>query len=439
MLSYTPRVMKAGTNSVHLVGIGGVGMSALAQALLDGGATVSGSDRLLDGGDATETLQCLQRQGVALYPQDGSAIRPGLSRLVVSSAIEPGNPDLLAAKRHNVPVVHRARELADLTAERRLIAVTGTSGKSSVTAMLAWLLAEAGLDPQVINGAAVCGWDAQGARIGSVRAGHGDWAVIEADESDRSLLGFAPAHAIITNRSADHFDAAETDRIFDAFRGRVGGTVIEDQPPDDVLLPARGWHSGFRFEGVAFEIPLPGRHNGCNAWQAVRMAHALGLEAHTLARALARFPGVERRLQRVGVCGGATVIDDYAHNPAKLAAAWQTVAGVFPRIAGVWRPHGYAPLRNNLDELAATFIRSVRPQDRLYVLPVYDAGGTARRDVNAHDLVARLTPCGVSATVVPDLATAEARLRIDAQAATALLVCGARDPGLPRLARRLAS
>lgn len=431
--------MKTGNARVHIVGIGGVGMSALAQALLDAGTPVSGSDRLLDQGDATDTLQCLRRQGVAIHPQDGTGVQPDVARVVASSAIEDDNPDLLAGRKLAIPVVHRARELARLVDGRRLVAVTGTSGKSTVTAMLGWLLAGAGLDPLVVNGAAVAGWDCDGARVGSVRRGQGEWAVIEADESDRSLLGFSPEHAIITNLSADHFDLAETVRLFDAFREQVSGRIVEDEPPADAILPGNGWSGGFVLEGVAFSLPLPGRHNISNAWQAVRLAQALGVDLQTLKRDLATFPGVERRLQRVGSCGdGAAVIDDYAHNPAKLSAAWRTVAAAFPRIVAVWRPHGYGPLRNMLEGLTAMFAGALRPGDRLLVLPVYDAGGTAHRDVNGRDLVARLAAQGVAATDVADLDEAERLLRSEARSGTALLICGARDPGLPRLARRLA-
>ena len=447
VLAYTPHDMKRiddpavpapGAARVHLAGIGGVGMSALAQALLDAGCAVSGSDRLLDRGDETDTLQCLRRQGVALFPQDGSGVRPGVARVIVSSAIEDDNPELAACRAFGIPVVHRAAELARLVAGRQLIAVTGTSGKSTVTAMLGWLLAGAALDPLVINGAAVPGWDADGTRIGSVRAGRGAWAVIEADESDRSLLAFAPRHAIITNRSADHFDLAETDRLFTAFRERVTGLVLEETPPDGALRNGAGWSGTFKIEGAAFTVPLPGRHNLVNAWQAVRMARAVGAALTDLQRALEAFPGVERRLQRLGSCRGAAVIDDYAHNPAKLAAAWRTVAAAFPRIVALWRPHGYGPLRNMLEALAAVFAAEMRPADRLLLLPVYDAGGTARRDVNSGDLVARLTARNVAAGEVAEMGAAERFLRAEARPGTALLICGARDPELPRLARRLA-
>ncbi len=438
------------TGHYHLVGIGGVGMSALAQALLDVGARVSGSDRLLDAGDASDTLQRLRRQGVALHPQDGSGVTTGLAGLVVSTAIEKDNPDLLRAQALRIPVLHRAEALARVVEGRHLMAITGTCGKSTVTAMAGWMLAGCGFDPMVVNGAAVVSWDANG-RVGSVRRGAGAWAVIEADESDRSLLNFSPDLAVITNASADHFDIEQTRQVFDRFRQRVRGAIIDGAAEDGTRSPGSGarnpepesleldgWSSRFVLEGVTFHVPAPGRHNAINAWHAVRVARLAGATATDLARALADFRGVERRLQRVGELRGAVVIDDYAHNPEKLAAAWTTLAGAFPRVCAAWRPHGFGPLRNMLDGLVATFARVCRPQDTLLVLPVYDMGGTADRSVRSEQLVECLAAKGTPVQQVATLEDAETILRAAATPGTALVTFGARDPGLPRLAKRLA-
>jgi UDP-N-acetylmuramate--alanine ligase len=449
----------------HLIGIGGVGMSALAQALLDSGNTVSGSDRLLDQGDATDTLQRLRGQGVALHPQDGSGVRPGAAGIVVSTAIEKNNADLLRAQALDIPVLHRAAALAQVVAGRRLIAVTGTCGKSTVTAMAGWMLAGNGVDPVVVNGAAVVGWE-EGGRVGSVRKGAGAWAVIEADESDRSLLVFDPEHAVITNASMDHFGIEETRQVFDRFRLRVRGAIIDGaaesgargpesgtrgsesgvripeaaaRGPEPEGLMLEGWSSRFVLEGVPFTVPAPGRHNAFNAWHAARVARLTGVPAAGLARALATFRGVERRLQRVGAVQGAVVIDDYAHNPEKLAAAWSTLAAVFARVCAVWRPHGFGPLRNMMDSLVETFNRVCRPQDQLLVLPVYDMGGTADRSVRSEQLVDLLIARQVPARLAASLDDAGSILRSAAAPGVALVTFGARDPGLPRLARSLAA
>ena len=427
------------SDTVHVSGIGGVGMSALAQALLDQGVRVSGSDRLLDTGDMTDTLACLARQGVRLCPQDGSGVTSETIRLVISTAIEADNPEMVKAQALGVPVVHRAAELARLTEGRRLVAVTGTCGKSTVTAMLGCLLEGAGFDPFVVNGAAVAGWDAGGTRIGSVRKG-GDWTVIEADESDKSLMVFKPEHAVITNASADHFGLGETLSLFKAFRARVPGVVIDGQqePGGPEGIRMEGWNGFFSFEGTEYCVPLPGLHNVYNAWHVVRMARALGAAPDKLVAALRAFGGVERRLQRVGLCGPALVVDDYAHNPEKLAAAWTTRAAAFPAgVCAVWRPHGYAPLRKMIDGLVTVFARVCRPADTLLLLPVYDAGGTADRSVNSDILASQVREKGVTVLTVPTLEAAESLMREKAARAGVLVTFGARDPGLPRLARRL--
>lgn len=414
------------SGTVHLVGIGGVGMSALAQALLDAGGTVTGADRALGGSGARPgVLAALARAGVRLFPDDGSGIGPDTARVIVSTAVEETNRDLRCARTRGIPVVHRAAALAELLAPRRLVAVAGTCGKSTVTAILGHLLAESGFDPVVVNGAQVVGWDAGGTRVGSTRKGTGAYAVAEVDESDKSLVAFKPFAAVVTNASADHYSKAEMDAVFDAFVRGVPGPVIDGRRTP--MVPS----------AAARTIPLPGEHNAVNAECALRMAAALGADPARLAAAIRTFPGVERRLQRVGTCGGAVVYDDYAHNPEKLHAMLATLQAAYPKgVAVVWRPHGYAPLRKMLEALAAMFRATLRPCDELLVLPVYDAGGTTDRSLNSDALVARLNASPVR--FVEGLEDAETHLRTHAPAFGALVVAGARDPGLPVLARRLA-
>ena len=407
-------------------------MSALAQAYLDAGWTVSGADRSLRGGGAlTPVLSALASQGVRLFPDDGSAVVEGTGRLVISTAIEETNQDLLAARSRGIPVVHRAAALSELLSDRKLVAVAGTCGKSTVTAMLGHLLAACGFDPLVVNGAQIVGWDADGTRVGSVRRGGGEWAVAEVDESDKSLTAFRPYAAIVTNASADHYSKEEMDEVFDAFVRDVPGPVID------------GRLNGLNDLGdIAARCPLPGAHNRANALLALRMAEALGAPRERLGDALATFPGVERRLQRVGSvkCGDrqVAVFDDYAHNPEKLHAMLTTLQAAYPQgVAVVWRPHGYAPLRKMLDALAAMFRETLRPQDMLVLPPVYDAGGTADRSVNSDALAALLADAQGKVVLASDLKEAETILRTHAPAVGAIVTAGARDPGLPVLARRL--
>jgi len=426
---------------IHIAGIGGVGMSALAQVLLDSGLEVSGSDRLLDSGDSTPVLDCLKRQGVALFAQDGSGVDLHLSRLIISSAIESDNPELLRASQLSIPVEHRSKALAGVVEGHTLVAVTGTCGKSSVTAMLGAILAGCGFDPLVVNGAALTGWSEAGCRIGSVRKGSGI-AVIEADESDKSLMAFKPEHAIITNASADHFDLHETLKLFHSFRSRVPGYLIDGSDEDDWsgTIEKDGWGSRFVYQGVCYKVPMPGVHNVHNALHAVRMALALGAAPADISGALSSFQGIERRLQLMGRCNGAAVVDDYAHNPEKIRAAWRTLADFFPGgVCGVWRPHGYGPLRKMMDELVEMFEEVCTQNDTLLLLPVFDAGGSAIRDISSEDLASKLTAKGVTVMCVNDLYYARQKMRELSHDHGALVCFGARDPGLPLLAAELAS
>ena len=391
----------------HLIGIGGVGMSALATALVRLGDEVTGADRTL----GTPNVRFLESLGVKVFPDDGSGVDAATGEVVVSTAIESDNPGLVRAAELGIPVVHRAKALAHALSGHRLVAVVGTCGKSTVTAMLGHVLAECGLDPFCVNGANVPGWE------GAVRFGRGEYAVAEVDESDRSLVAFSPYAAIVTNASADHYSKEEMDQVFDDFVRNCPGPVVDGRKCDP---------------GEA-ETTMPGRHNRQNAALALRMALALGVDEAKARAALLTFRGVERRLQRIG----GNVFDDYAHNPEKLRAMWTTLAEEYPGgLCAVWRPHGYAPLRKMLDALVEMFTSTIRPQDRLLVLPVYDAGGTADRSINSDALVARL---GDKAVAVGDFDEAYSWCRAHSGDFAAFAVCGARDPGLAPFARRLAS
>lgn len=381
-------------------------MSALATALVRLGDEVTGADRTL----GTPNVRFLESLGVKVFPDDGSGVDAATGEVVVSTAIESDNPGLVRAAELGIPVVHRAKALAHALSGHRLVAVVGTCGKSTVTAMLGHVLAECGLDPFCVNGANVPGWE------GAVRFGRGEYAVAEVDESDRSLVAFSPYAAIVTNASADHYSKEEMDQVFDDFVRNCPGPVVDGRKCDP---------------GEA-ETTMPGRHNRQNAALALRMALALGCDEAKARAALLTFRGVERRLQRVG----GNVFDDYAHNPEKLRAMWTTLAEEYPGgLCAVWRPHGYAPLRKMLDALAEMFSSTIRPQDRLLVLPVYDAGGTADRSINSDALVARL---GDKAVAVSDFDEAYSWCRAHRGDFAAFAVCGARDPGLAPFARRLA-
>ena len=414
----------------HLIGIGGVGMSALATALLRLGDEVTGADRTL----GTPNVRFLESLGIRVCPDDGSGVDETTDEVIVSTAIEETNAGLRKAKELGIPVTHRAKALARALSAYKLVAVVGTCGKSTVTAMLGHVLSECGLDPMCVNGANVPGWE------GAVRFGKGAYAVAEVDESDRSLVAFRPYAAIVTNASADHYSKEEMDEVFDAFVKDCEGPVVDGR---------RGSRGLEGLEGV--EVPIPGAHNLQNARHAVLMAVALGVEPEKAIAAMKTFRGVERRLQLITSQTSKpleplqlpppAVYDDYAHNPEKLRAMWTTLSEKYPTgICVIWRPHGYAPLRKMLDALAEMFAETVRPQDKLLLLPVYDAGGTTDRSINSDALVSRLQASASGDTRfvrVSDLDAAYDWCAAHRDAFGAFVTCGARDPGLPVLAKRL--
>ena len=423
----------------HLIGIGGVGMSALATALVRLGGEVTGADRTL----GTPNVKFLESLGVRVYPDDGSGIDASTDEVIVSTAIEDTNAGLVKAKELGIPVTHRAKALARTLKDYKLVAVVGTCGKSTVTAMLGHVLAECGLDPMCVNGANVPGWE------GAVRFGRGEYAVAEVDESDKSLVAFKPYAAIVTNASADHYSKEEMDEVFDAFVKDCEGPVVDGRNVE-VWKYVNGGIDELGNGGIGeWVTPLPGKHNLQNAALAAKMALALGCRAEDIKRALASFRGVERRLQPIrsnlstlqpfNPSTSFSVYDDYAHNPEKLKAMWTTLAEKHPAgICVIWRPHGYAPLRKMMDALAAMFAETVRSCDKLLLLPVYDAGGTTDRSVNSDELKAKVDGEGEQRIeLVHDLDAAYAWCAAHKGEYAAFVTCGARDPGLPALAKRL--
>jgi len=422
----------------HFTGVAGVGMSAIAQVVLAQGNVVTGSDRDYDAGKVLDVIRKLKLAGVKFVPQDGSSIDSNTAGVVVSTAIENDNPDVTAARRLGVPVVHRAEMLAKLVDGMDCVAITGTSGKSTVTGMTGWILEQSGADPVVVNGAPVLNWCDSG-KVGNMRYGGSKLWVIEADESDKSLLKYHPDWAVITNISRDHFDLPETVALFTTFATQVKKGVINiaEEPGlvDSFRPEVSAAGSSFVYKGTEFAVPLAGRHNSENALCAVITCERLGYSLEQIRVALASFKGIQRRLEMVGRKHGVAVIDDYAHNPAKIKAAWQAVAPVYKHVIGVWRPHGYRPLVSMMDDLVSMFAETCRSCDKLMVLPVYDAGGTADRSVNSDQLAERLNARNIPAEYVPDTVQAVKAVSGIAMAGDVVLVMGARDPGLSAFAR----
>jgi len=445
-------------HSVHFTGIFGSGMSALAQYLRFQGIDVSGSDRLLESEDTTFIRQSLEKLGCRIVPQDGSGIGSGIGEdtdiVCVSTAIEDTNPDIAAARARNLPVIHRSDLLAAIIATKKTIAVAGTSGKSTVTAMIFEFLAACGKSPSLISGAPLLRLERQGL-IGNAFSGGSDLLVVEADESDGTLVKYSPEYAVVLNISKDHKSIDELKGLFEALVAKSAWTACN---ADDKILAsfsaaesfgldgAAGWKPDREEllptsvklvrKGVEYHLPLPGNHNLENLRAALCVCERLGCEGPELAEAVKNFEGVARRFAVTRTGQGVCVVDDFAHNPAKIAAAVNTARGLSKRIIAVYQPHGFGPTRFLKDEYISTFLSVFQKNDSLYLLPIYYAGGTANKNITSQDIIEGLGPVEFKARAAADREELLAALKNDAIPGDCVIIMGARDPSLSALVRK---
>jgi len=447
--------------ALHFIGVGGIGMSGIAQVCAARGVRVTGSDRSHDRAQREAFFQSLQAHRVALMPQDGSgpALKP--DAVVASTAIEDSNPDLRAAQQAGVPVVHRSEVLAHFVRSSRSVAVTGTSGKTTVTAMVGWMLHCAGLQPSIVNGGIMNNFAAEHPP-GNTVVGPGEFLCAEADESDGSVVRFFPEIGVVTTISKDHHEVPELVELFKRFVSQVRSTVVVNadypalaalasQAPRAVtygrrrdahvrLTAVRASAGGvqFRAGGRAFDLRVPGEHNAANAAAAIAVGMSLGLDMDTVADALATFTGVHRRLEVVARVGEVWVVDDYAHNPEKIAASLRAMRGRGERTIAIFQPHGFGPTRFMRDELVDAFAAELRPGDALFLPDVYDAGGTADRSISSADLVRELTDRGIDARHAADREQLVHDVVDAAGDRAVVLTMGARDDTLTGLCEAIA-
>jgi UDP-N-acetylmuramate--alanine ligase len=416
---------------VHFIGIGGIGMSGIAEVLVNLGHTVQGSDQADSG-----NVKRLRDKGVTI--EIGHAVE-NLTRarvVVISSAIKHDNPELVAARAQRLPVVRRAEMLAELMRLKSCIAIAGTHGKTTTTSMVAALLDAAGFDPTVINGGII---NAYGT---NARLGAGDWMVVEADESDGSFLKLPADIAVVTNVDPEHLDYFKTyDAVQDAFRAFVenvpfyGFSVmctdhpvvqsligrIEDHrivtygenPQADVrlvdvshaggislfsvVLRERAGQSLHEIKSVA--LPMPGQHNALNATAAIAVAHELGVADDVIRNALAKFGGVRRRFTRTGTWNGVTIIDDYGHHPVEIAAVLKAAReSTKGQVIAVVQPHRFTRLAALFEQFCTCF----NDADVVIVAQVYPAGEAPIAGADRDSLVQGLRTHGHRQVVALD-------------------------------------
>ncbi|GAA3795038.1 UDP-N-acetylmuramate--L-alanine ligase [Qipengyuania pelagi] len=453
------------------VGIGGSGMLPLAQILLGRGARVAGSDRSCDQGRTPEKFSALERQGVTIHPQDGSGIVAKDQIVVASAAVEASVPDIARAEDLGCLRLTRAELNSILfNTSGAGLAVAGTSGKSTVTGMLGWILHHAGREPTIMNGAVMTNFASAERPFASAVAGGQTLYVSEVDESDGSIALYRPAVGVLLNVSLDHKSMEELRQLFGDYLSRSRIAVVNaDDPEALALLPNAGEAITFGVhqtkaqigivpgsvaEGPmrqaalvidrhdasehALRLNLPGRHNLSNALAAIAAAAAAGIPVATAVEALAGFDGLSRRFELIGVsASGITVIDDFGHNPEKCAATLRTLRAHEGRILAFFQPHGYGPLRQMGAELAQVFADELAEGDRVILCdPVY-FGGTTDRSEGSERIVRLIEEAGGHAEYIPNRKAVGDRLTSVARPGDRIVIMGARDDTLSQFARDL--
>jgi len=454
--------------SYFFCGIGGSGMLPLALIVQAQGARIEGSDRALDQGRTPEKFDWLRAHGVTLHPQDGSGVTRPDQIVIATGAVEETVPDIGAARRVGAAIKTRPELLSELfNAAPTSIGVAGTSGKSTITGMIAWILHQTGRDPTVMNGAVMKNFADADHPFASALIGGSDLFVSEVDESDGSIARYVPTVAVVSNISLDHKSMEELRDLFGGFVQRAATAVLnldnpetaalaQDLAPGKAITFALGEEAadlsahdlqpqptGMRFrliEGWSeFDVRLnvPGAHNVANALAALGAVKALGVSTAEAVKALESFAGIRRRMEVVGAVNAVTVIDDFAHNPDKIAATLKTLHAFDGRLLILFQPHGFGPLKLMRREFIDGFVGLMREDDVLLMPePVY-YGGTTDRSVGSEAIAEGVREAGRQAEALPDRAACGDRIVEMARPGDRVLVMGARDDTLSSFAADL--
>lgn len=442
-------------------------MLPLASIVRAAGAKVAGSDRSFDAGRTPHKFDYLRSLGIQLFPQDGSGLQQGMT-LVTSAAVEANVPDVVRAKELGLTHLTRPEFLARmLNAARRSVAIGGTSGKSTVTGMIGWILHACHRQPTVMNGAVMKNFVTPSAPFASALVGDPELFVSEVDESDGSIALYNPEIAVLTNISLDHKEMAELRLLFANFLGRARKAILNLDDPEtrvlfetisqdkvvgygfdspaadfmgkDLRLEPSGVTFALETEGERHDVRLlvPGRHNASNALAAIAAARTLGVRVEDGVGALARFEGLKRRLETLGEEDGVTVIDDFAHNPDKIAATLATLRAQPGRLLIMFQPHGFGPLAKMGEPLAESLANGMAHDDRLYLPdPVYQ-GGTVERTRGSDWLAEQVRSHRQIAEHIPERSRIAETILSEARSGDRILVMGARDDTLIDFARAL--
>lgn len=445
--------------NVFFIGVAGVGMSAIAQYLKGIGKEVSGSDRYFHPGEHNKTKEQLEAEGIKCFLQDGSGITKKTDLIVVSTAIEDTVYEVQKAKELGIPIIKRSELLSIIAKSKKTIAVAGTSGKSTTSAMLYQILLDAQLEPSIISGAGLTSIIKQG-KIGNAAVGKGEWLIIEADESDGSVVQYEPEIGLLLNIDKDHQEIDELIELFIVFKSNTNGLFIVNQSNTLAKSLSANSKNDFGFEnenagysaenfhqnGLAltfevldqkFQMNSLGQHSVENATAAIAVAHQIGIDLKTCAESLAKYEGIYRRHQILGQKNGVWVIDDYAHNPAKCAASIKACQPLAEKVIAWFQPHGYGPTRFLKNDFIDEISDALRPQDEIWMSEIFYAGGTAIKDISANDLIEGIKEKGKNAHFIEDRNQLLEALKPELKPGTVLLLMGARDPTLESFCKKL--
>jgi len=450
----------------YFCGIGGSGMMPLALIVQSQGHRIAGSDRALDQGRTPEKFDWLRQRGVQLFAQDGSGVTSSEQIVVASGAIEDTVPDIAAAKRAGATILTRPQLLSQLfNAAPTSIGVAGTSGKSTITGMVAWMLHQLDQQPTVINGAVMKNFVSDDTPFASSLVGQPEVMAAEVDESDGSIARYNPTVAVVSNISLDHKSMEELRQLFGGFVARAKVAVLNLDNDETAALAAtsdkvltfslnsdkadlyanslEALADGIRFDLVVdgqtlpVRLRVPGAHNVANALAALGAVKALDLDVTKAAKALESFEGMRRRLETVGTQNRITVIDDFAHNPDKISATLNTLHAFEGRLLIMFQPHGFGPLKLMKAEFIDTFASLMKADDVLVMpQPVY-YGGTTDRSVTSEDIAEGVRTKDRQAIALPTREDCGDWLIQHAKAGDRVLVMGARDDTLSVFARDL--
>jgi UDP-N-acetylmuramate--alanine ligase len=441
------------------IGVAGTGMSAIAQYLQGIGKTVTGSDRYFERGEALDIKAKLEAEGIGCYLQNGDGITAQTDVVVCSTAIEDTVLEVIKAKEMGIQIIRRSELLAIIAKSKKTIAVGGTSGKSTTSAMLFNILEQANLQPSIIGGAGLVSIIKEG-KIGNAKVGQGQWLVIEADESDGSIVQYKPEVGLLLNVDKDHKDIDELMQMFATFKSnsnyfitnqshylakKISIAVEQDFSIDENInagvvaknFNANGFAISFDVNETKININAIGRHTMENATAAIAVALYCGATLQHCAAALSNYEGIYRRHQILGQKNGVWLIDDYAHNPVKCAMSIKACQPISAKVVAWFQPHGYGPTKFLRKDFVEEISNALREEDEMWMSEIFYAGGTAVKDISAADLINDIKALGKKAFFVEDRNSFVTECKTHLQEGNVLLLMGARDPSLENYAKQV--